>query len=78
MLAVSSSASTTAIELTEREEMVVGLLLEGRLQKQIAYQLDVSQGTVASYVGAVAERLPGDGRPSLKIVRFFSVHPRSA
>jgi len=57
-----SSAEDTAIRqrigtLTPQQKVVLGLLVSGRLNKQIAYELDVSMTTVKAHVSAILQKL---------------------
>jgi DNA-binding NarL/FixJ family response regulator len=44
-------------ELTPQQFRVLGLLLSGRLNKQIAYELEVSEATVKAHVTAILRKL---------------------
>lgn len=57
-----SSGQDTAIRqrigtLTPQQKVVLGLLVGGRLNKQIAYELDVSMTTVKAHVSAILQKL---------------------
>jgi DNA-binding NarL/FixJ family response regulator len=57
-----SSGEATAIRqrigtLTPQQKVVLGLLVGGRLNKQIAYELDVSMTTVKAHVSAILQKL---------------------
>lgn len=43
--------------LTPQQKVVLGLLVEGRVNKQIAFDLDVSMTTVKAHVSAVLQKL---------------------
>ncbi|QJU60103.1 response regulator transcription factor [Sphingomonas sp. AP4-R1] len=43
--------------LTPQQKVVLGLLVEGKLNKQIAYELDVSMTTVKAHVSAILAKL---------------------
>jgi len=43
--------------LTPQQKGVLGLLVSGRLNKQIAYELDVSMTTVKAHVSAILQKL---------------------
>ena len=43
--------------LTPQQKVVLGLLVSGRLNKQIAYELDVSMTTVKAHVSAILQKL---------------------
>lgn len=44
-------------QLTPQQRVVLGLLVEGKLNKQIAYELDVSMTTVKAHVSAILTKL---------------------
>lgn len=48
--------------LTPQQHRVLGMLGEGLLNKQIAYQLDVSEATVKAHVSAILLKLSVDSR----------------
>ena len=57
-----ASGEATAIRqrigtLTPQQKVVLGLLVGGRLNKQIAYELDVSMTTVKAHVSAILQKL---------------------
>jgi DNA-binding CsgD family transcriptional regulator len=57
-------------DLTPAQQRVAELLARGLSTKAIARELDVSRRTVEQHVADAAARLPGDGRPSYKLLRF--------
>ena len=48
--------------LTPQQHKVLQLLGEGLLNKQIAYQLSVSEATVKAHVSAILQKLNASGR----------------
>ncbi|MDH7637393.1 response regulator [Sphingomonas oryzagri] len=44
-------------QLTPQQRVVLGLIVEGKLNKQIAYELDVSMTTVKAHVSAILTKL---------------------
>ena len=48
--------------LTPQQTRVLGMLAEGKLNKQIAYELQVSEATVKAHVSAVLQKLGVDSR----------------
>lgn len=48
--------------LTPQQSRVLGMIAEGRLNKQIAYELGVSEATVKAHVSAVLQKLDVDSR----------------
>ena len=63
--------------LTPREREVAERVAEGRSHKSVARELGVSPTTVRNHVANAAQKLPGDGRPSLKLARFAYLFPAS-
>jgi len=59
------------VELTDRQLEVATLVAEGKSNKAIARALGLSRHTVRNHVVRVAERIPGDGPPRLKIMRWY-------
>jgi DNA-binding CsgD family transcriptional regulator len=49
-------------DLTPREQEVLGLVGQGRTNRQIAHELYVSQATVKSHVNAICRKLAADNR----------------
>ena len=54
--------------LTPQQTRVLGMLAEGKLNKQIAYELHVSEATVKAHVSAVLQKLGVDSRTQAVIV----------
>jgi DNA-binding NarL/FixJ family response regulator len=48
--------------LTPQQTRVLGMLAEGLLNKQIAYELDVSEATIQAHVAAILQKLGVDSR----------------
>ena len=48
--------------LTPQQSRVLGMLGEGLLNKQIAYELGVSEATIKAHVSAVLQKLAVDSR----------------
>jgi DNA-binding NarL/FixJ family response regulator len=48
--------------LTPQQGRVLGMLAEGLLNKQIAYELGVSEATIKAHVSAVLQKLGVDSR----------------
>ena len=48
--------------LTPQQSRVLGMLGEGLLNKQIAYELGVSEATIKAHVSAILLKLKVDGR----------------
>lgn len=54
---VIAPAPNAALDLTAREQDVLGLLAHGHSNKQIAAQLHLSEGTVKWYISAILSKL---------------------
>jgi DNA-binding NarL/FixJ family response regulator len=48
--------------LTPQQSRVLGMMAEGLLNKQIAYELNVSEATIKAHVSAVLQKLDVDSR----------------
>lgn len=57
--------------LSPRLREVSRLVVEGHSNKRIASELALSVNTVEEYVLRIARRLPGEGKPRIKIVRWW-------
>lgn len=53
---------TRMLSLTPQQHRVLGMLGEGLLNKQIAYELDVSEATIKAHVSAILLKLGVDSR----------------
>lgn len=62
-------SSTSLPSLTPREREVAALVSAGVSHKAVARTLGIKVRTVSLHVWNAAQKLPGDGRPSLKIAR---------
>lgn len=60
--------------LTPQQTRVLGMLAEGLLNKQIAYELNVSEATIKAHVSAVLQKLGVDSRTQavIKLQRIAS------
>jgi DNA-binding NarL/FixJ family response regulator len=72
-LTTPADAETTAIlrrmaSLTPQQVRVLMMLSQGLLNKQIAYQLDVSEATVKAHVSAILQKLDVDSRTQAVIL----------
>lgn len=56
---------------TPREVDVIERLVEGKSSKRIAAELGIAPGAVRVHIHNAAGRLPGGGRPSFKITRWY-------
>lgn len=64
--------STSALDrLTPRELQVAERVADGKSHKRVAKELGISPETVRAHVFGAARKLPGEGRPSFKIARYY-------
>ena len=54
--------------LTPQQTRVLGMLAEGLLNKQIAYELGVSEATIKAHVSAILQKLGVDSRTQAVIL----------
>jgi len=66
-----AQGSTAAAALTDREREVAGLVALGIPHKQVATSLGVSIKTVETHICNIVGKIPGNGRPSIRITRFI-------
>jgi DNA-binding NarL/FixJ family response regulator len=72
-LGVEQDAEISAIirrvqTLTPQQTRVLGMLAEGLLNKQIAYELSVSEATIKAHVSAILQKLDVDSRTQAVIL----------
>lgn len=67
---------SSSVELTDREWQVAVLIGHGYPQKKVAAKLGLATKTVSVHVCNIASRIPGDGKPNLKIAAFIREHYR--
>jgi DNA-binding NarL/FixJ family response regulator len=53
--------------LTLRQNQLVDLVIQGKLNKEIAYQLHLSEGTIKTYLSAIFEKLGVTNRTELAV-----------
>jgi len=63
--ATSSAMPLDAFDLSEREEQVVMVLIEGASNKQIARELDITERTVKAHVSSILKKTDTTDRLSL-------------
>ena len=63
--------------LTPQQAKVLGMLAEGLLNKQIAYQLNVSEATIKAHVSAVLQKLGVDSRTQA-VIQLAKIGNQSA
>jgi DNA-binding NarL/FixJ family response regulator len=56
------------LSLTPQQTRVLGMLAEGLLNKQIAYELNVSEATIKAHVSAILQKLGVDSRTQAVIM----------
>jgi non-specific serine/threonine protein kinase len=66
------------VPLTAREIQVARLVARGMTNRAIAQSLELSVETVNDHIRNAAARLPGDGRPKIKLIIFVLGLPKSA
>jgi DNA-binding CsgD family transcriptional regulator len=59
--------------LTSREKQIIGLVSQGKLNKEIAHQLHLSEGTVKQYLFAIFRKLAVTNRTELAV--WSLAHP---
>ena len=57
--------------LTDRQVEIAELVAAGKSTKAIARVLGRSPHTVKNHIERMAERIPGDGPPRAKIIRWY-------
>lgn len=65
--------STSLESLSPQERRICERIADGALHKTVARELAISVRTVHTHVHRAAAKLPGQGRPTPKIVRFFTM-----
>ncbi len=53
--------------LTKKEEVVLGLLAQGKTNRQIATEINLAEGTVKNYVSRIMEKLHAQSRTELAV-----------
>ena len=66
--AASHGAALVTESLSDKEEKILGLLAEGRSNRQIAQALFLAEGTVKNYVSRIMEKLHANTRTELAIL----------
>ena len=65
--AESPATHLTEEPLTKKEEVVLGLLAQGKSNRQIATEIDLAEGTVKNYVSRIMEKLHAQSRTELAV-----------
>lgn len=76
--AAGSPAADRLARLTPQQLRVLNMLSEGKLNKQIAYELDVTEATVKAHVSAILRKLGAHSRTQAVIVARELEVPKSA
>jgi DNA-binding NarL/FixJ family response regulator len=63
--------------LTPQQKRVLGMLAEGLLNKQIAYELSVSEATIKAHVSAILQKLDVDSRTQA-VIRLSKLKSETA
>lgn len=58
---------TPDVPLTPKEEQVLGLLAEGKTNRQIASEIHLAEGTVKNYVSRIMDKLHAQSRTELAV-----------
>jgi DNA-binding NarL/FixJ family response regulator len=66
--AASHGAAFAAESLNDKEEKILGLLAEGRSNRQIAQTVFLAEGTIKNYVSRIMEKLHANTRTELAIL----------
>jgi len=61
------AARTVSRRLTLRQNQLVDLVIQGKLNKEIAYQLHLSEGTIKTYLSAIFEKIGVGNRTELAV-----------
>jgi len=70
--------SSTRPDLTDREWEIACRLAAGLGRKRIAAELGISINTVDVHLRHVAEKVPGNGRPGIRITHFVLTAPSTS
>ena len=65
---LTSSKSSGVETLSDKEERILGLIVEGRSNKQIASVVFLAEGTVKNYVSRIMEKLHANTRTELAVM----------
>jgi len=61
------AARPVSRRLTLRQNQLVDLVIQGKLNKEIAYQLHLSEGTIKTYLSAIFEKIGVGNRTELAV-----------
>jgi DNA-binding NarL/FixJ family response regulator len=71
----ASAARSAAESLNDKEEKILGLLAEGKSNRQIAQAMFLAEGTVKNYVSRIMEKLHANTRTELAILSMRQRRP---
>ena len=57
--------------LTERQLQVIGLVADAATNRRISQETGLALSTVQEYMRRIARKLPGEGPPRYKILRWY-------
>jgi len=63
-----ASAAARIAELTPQQFRVLGMIAEGLLNKQIAYELKVSEATIKAHMTAIMRKLRVNNRTQVALI----------
>ncbi|HKI82641.1 MAG TPA: LuxR C-terminal-related transcriptional regulator [Pseudodesulfovibrio sp.] len=66
-----TTEDSCGITFTLTESQIVEGLVEEKSHKRIAMELGLALGTVNRRVKEISEKLPGNARPSVRIITWF-------
>jgi len=61
------AARPVSKRLTLRQNQLVDLVIQGKLNKEIAFHLHLSEGTIKTYLSAIFEKLGVNNRTELAV-----------
>jgi DNA-binding CsgD family transcriptional regulator len=59
--------------ITQREHQVAALVADGKPNKAIAAELDITERTVRFHITSIYQKIGGKGRPRVAVARFVWV-----
>ncbi len=76
LAAAEAHAAAHVAALTPQQFRVLGLIAEGLLNKQIAYELNVSEATIKAHMTAIMRKLDVSNRTQVALLaRHLAIHP---
>lgn len=68
---------SSQLRLTEHESQIVELIGCGKSLKQVGSALKIKPKTVSWHLTNIGRRIPGEGRPMVKIAAWYITHVHS-